>query len=40
MFDWIKKHWSEIDDAVMGVINFLKEVLTKFAEWPILKVEI
>ena len=40
MFDWIKKHWSEIDGAVMGVIKFLEAVLTKFAEWPILKVEI
>ena len=40
MFDWIKKHWDKIDDAVMGVIKFLEEVLSKFAEWPIIDVEI
>ena len=40
MFDWIKKNWDKIDDAVMGVIKFLESVLTKFAEWPILNVEI
>lgn len=36
----IKENWAKINDAVLGVIGFLKEVLSKFAEWPILKVEI
>lgn len=29
MFDWIKENWDKIDDAVMALIDFFKQLLAK-----------
>ena len=35
MFDWIKKNWANIDDAVMAIIDFFAKLLTKVGAWPL-----
>ena len=35
MFDWIKKNWTNIDEAVMAIIDFFKKLLDKVGAWPL-----
>lgn len=32
---WIKENWEKIDDVVLKVIDFLRNLLGAADEWPI-----